>query len=405
MCNFTFFKMNQKVLQRKFIKTFMKKSSSEDVDDVIARHSSFANLARLLRESVEVFGTEVNTKCEYKSFYHGINSKLTLFNRSFSSYAGPLSTSTNYQVILNFVTNNKGLIIELNQGRKNDVFYFDCCWLSSYVNESEKLFFMDRGMRSDVNTPINGQVIRIQSLLHVSLGHNYSIYVTALEMIRHLMEGQNYYSDLQNTRNNLDENTKNVVYKLLTHQMWKTDKNNKLFEEFKSIPKYIDNVLDSLCHSRKKINIDWIQMNDENQTKFLFELLCNNNDEQDEMKGFINISRFQILFPCLEKIEVRYVFLSDTIIYNIFEHITKESDDNHAKLKEITIRDPGQESLSISQALEQYADKFEDKEYNMYEWDGDSGMLKYLTFQNMDSAYDDSGDDQSVDDDESQESD
>lgn len=236
-------------------------------------------------------------------------------------------------------------------------------------------------------------------MLHPSSGQNYSIYVKALDVIRHLINGQNYYSDLQHNTNNLDEQTQNVIYKLLTHQMYKENKENddNMFKEFEKIPRYIDNVLDALCHSVKHINIDWIQMNEETQNKFLFGLLCINNDEEDDMMGFINIDRFQMLFPSLTRIEIKYIFLSDTIIYNVFEHINSEND----KLKQITIRDPGQESLSITQALEQYSDKFEEKEYNMFKWEGDSGMLKYLTFQSMDNAYDDdSADDQILSDNE-----
>eukprot|EP01084_Bolivina_argentea_P073007 132513_1 len=240
---------NFDVLQRKFSKTFIKKSREEDVDDVIARHSSFAVFGRLLREAVEVFGSELNQKSKYQSFYHGISAELTLFNQSFCDYSGPLSTSCNYQVVLNYVINNNGLIVELSKGRKEDVFYFDCQWLSDHINEQEQLFFLDGGHRLDVNNPIYGHVLRIESLLNISLGHNYSIYATALNVLRHLMNGQNYYSDLVNRTNNINQQTKDVIYKLLMHQMYKeselNDNNNNEFEEFKTIPKYIDNVLDS----------------------------------------------------------------------------------------------------------------------------------------------------------------
>eukprot|EP01084_Bolivina_argentea_P203785 347986_1 len=98
-CNFT-------QLQYKFSKTYRENNGKN--------HNEFYNLGKYLKISVKIFGTEIH-KGNISQFYHGIGQKLL-----FPSYIGvdgvliycPLSTSSSFEVAMNFTNNNNGLIIQ-----------------------------------------------------------------------------------------------------------------------------------------------------------------------------------------------------------------------------------------------------------------------------------------------------
>ena len=104
-------------------------------------HSRFGHWAKLLLTTVDLFGKTATSK---QKFYRGY--KLDDGDRfKFTAFAfqlfGPISTSSNYGVALNF-TEGSGIILQLQKGiRSRDTRYFDCRHYSAFKEEAELLFF------------------------------------------------------------------------------------------------------------------------------------------------------------------------------------------------------------------------------------------------------------------------
>eukprot|EP01084_Bolivina_argentea_P118362 210024_1 len=137
---------NQDVLQRKFSATY-RRMSAESVHKMIDRHRNFAHLGRLLRECVECFGKKHSSAYNIK-VYRGINKCFT-FESLYAYIKAPFSTTTSYQVAVQFC-NNKGVILgieidasswmfRMNEGAEafGRLNCFDCSWISDFQAEQE----------------------------------------------------------------------------------------------------------------------------------------------------------------------------------------------------------------------------------------------------------------------------
>eukprot|EP01084_Bolivina_argentea_P280745 480170_1 len=145
---------NYDLLQQKFSETYRPICHSNDIINhsqymhnnqqsvaignaimLCKRHSNYAHLGRLLRECVGVYGLNALEVTEMR-LYHGLT-KILLFASINTCIKGPISTTTEYAVGLNFATSegNQGMILELCLNDESLPKVFDCQHISDFPNE------------------------------------------------------------------------------------------------------------------------------------------------------------------------------------------------------------------------------------------------------------------------------
>eukprot|EP01083_Nonionella_stella_P223839 797301_1 len=156
------------------------------------KHCEFYHLGKYLKISVDRFGTNIY-EGPVNTFYHGIGQQLVLqqyVDRSEEYCYGvqvhcPLSTSSAFEVAVNFTNNNNGLIIEFcnaiepQQGETGTTKHFSVSWLSDYANESEYLF-----LQNTFNEPLE-----ITDIVHAQSGCRYNILLETLKEIQGIISG------------------------------------------------------------------------------------------------------------------------------------------------------------------------------------------------------------------------
>eukprot|EP01084_Bolivina_argentea_P292598 503041_1 len=253
---------NYDVLQFKFTETYRKLSSQETIDSMKKRHTNYFFIGKLLRECVECFGmkrpTEMNLRNmmtwgkDHINVYHGV-SKQFQFSSTFPYIKCPLSTTTDYCVAANFCM-NKGMILGLNIRNQewaisyNDAEHdsaknslrpmqrlscFDMQWISDYTNEQE--IFCIGGMRQ----------FRFDTIITASKCINYKMYIRGLNQMTNNMSRGDCWYQAMNYPKTSDE--KQMVFRLISHELWRNNPNHAKAIEFKSCPVYIENLLHSTC--------------------------------------------------------------------------------------------------------------------------------------------------------------
>eukprot|EP01083_Nonionella_stella_P005185 15036_1 len=167
---------NKDALQRRFSETIWDVQLNE-------KHRNYHHLAKLLRENVEVFGSN-NIALKNVSLYHGV-----ALDSQFSSldicFNGPLSSTTSYEVAAGFAMGAKdgeGMVLEftlnddwVSQNNKT-ICLFQCAYVSDYPCENE-IFF--------IGGLANFQFESIQK----TIGTRYTAYVLALIAISDFCNG------------------------------------------------------------------------------------------------------------------------------------------------------------------------------------------------------------------------
>eukprot|EP01084_Bolivina_argentea_P053957 98973_1 len=133
-----------------FSSTFREENVEESIFSVKKRNSEFANMARALRETVEIFGgTGIAPDDDSKNddntikgpFYCGVIPRLPL--ESFNiRLCCPTSTSSLVTKAWNFGKDD-GMVIQFNNNghaEAHQLRIFDCSWISNYKHEKENVF-------------------------------------------------------------------------------------------------------------------------------------------------------------------------------------------------------------------------------------------------------------------------
>eukprot|EP01083_Nonionella_stella_P296276 1006550_1 len=248
-------------LQRKFTETFRRKNKDESDDHMKERHRNFCFLGRYLREMAECFGME-SPAIDPKSvtltespirIYHGI-SKQCMFPSLNACIKGPFSTTRDYNVALNFGEN--GMILELamypkewrfSESASNTIFIdamrflncVDCAWLSDFPGESE-IFCIGGLAKFHFNTIIE------------AIGNNYFPFIDAMRRATYFMTYGGPDIDLEHCGYRGDQ--KQMVFRLLSHELWTHEPNHEHAHEWKQCPVYIKQLLHAHCQSIKRIH-------------------------------------------------------------------------------------------------------------------------------------------------------
>eukprot|EP01084_Bolivina_argentea_P251926 422722_1 len=253
---------NYDELQFKFTQTYRKLDKHETLKAMKQRHAYYYFLGKLLRECVECFGLKrpstewrVDNPSkpqiiqhyfydDWMEVYHGLNESFE-FSSVFGHIKHPFSTTTDYCVAVNFCR-QKGMILSLNMSQQEWTFSvqdgieasstmscFDCSWISDFTNEQE--IFCIGGMRQ----------FRFTSIILASSGINYAPYIRAINKMSNFFTNGDAWQRIQDIPRTEQENQ--MVYRLLSHELWKYYPNHKYAREFRSCPKYIKKLLHSHC--------------------------------------------------------------------------------------------------------------------------------------------------------------
>eukprot|EP01084_Bolivina_argentea_P229073 386710_1 len=293
-CNFD-------ILQRKFSETYRRKDSNDTPKQMIKRHRNFYFLGKLLRECIECFGMSNATGSDIK-VYHGVG-RNHIFSSMFAHIKGPFSTTTERSVAVSFC-NNTGMILELNidarwalGGDTYRLCCFDCQWISDYANEAE-VFCIGGLYKFSFNTIIQTPNV------------DYILYINGIKQLTHYM-GAGDFPDHDNVPNGYNETQ--MAFRLLSHEIWRYNKEHTRANEFKNCPNYIKDILHEHCKSIKTIFItNGMHGQKENKVNELIYKYDN---------GWMNVELLVMIFPntdtiCYDGSGKDLKFLKMKTIYN-----------------------------------------------------------------------------------------
>lgn len=311
----------------------------EDDDHLMDRHSSYAHLARLLREAVEVFGQRT-LFAKVKKFYHCVEKEL-MFRQTSGYFNMPTSTSVNYETVLNLGT-KQGIVLQLKDNNdthlNGGVRFFDMSWISDYSYEYEMLFISSLS------------ALHIETIIQANLGHNYGYFVHSLNVIYHMMVGRRY-KNVANDGN--DEMYKKCAFQLIQHQLFKNSVNHdkKKYVKYSNLPKYIENLMDYFFLNTLNVVINYDQLCDKNHFKLFDSLFIHDGK-------YVKLDAMLILFPNVRKISMNSIKGKLQFDDHIFASILKtlSSRTINPYLQEIVFKDALRSSIDDS--LGKYESKY-----------------------------------------------
>eukprot|EP01084_Bolivina_argentea_P047660 87843_1 len=236
-CNFS-------KLQQRLSETYRIIDENDCVEMMMKRHEQFVNWAKLIHETVSLFGYTMQKSDE---FYRGVKGNFMISNTNASIFS-PTSTSAN-DLIAHTFAGIRGYILcftkDANVYSMNTPKCIDCTWISDYGYEDERLFAGKIGL----NCPqLIGNSITISSIIDCTTGSNKRKEMHSLGIFTQTVTVQHYdNSPLMRMKKTMkDEYIKNI---------------NKVWN--KSLPHFIGNVYDSfelyflnnICKSLKTIRL------------------------------------------------------------------------------------------------------------------------------------------------------
>eukprot|EP01084_Bolivina_argentea_P092674 166709_1 len=316
-------------LSYNFSSTFRSLNNTQTFKDCMLRNAEYAIWAKLLSETVNVWGTTVHwfryaaAGSRIKVYYHGINC-LLYFTSFVTTFNSPTSTSPQIAVATIFAKKT-GVILELTKDSPA-LRYFNCAWISSYANEDERLFIL----------PGNPNTIRLQiaSIRLVGKQQNYNNYVHAMTALNHVIDNPDITVDESNEEvlaNRVKKRDVKIINRLLNH----SHKPNKF-------PEYINSLFDIFTKNKNMLRIKNKSLDFE--YKLFKSLLVNENN-------FININRICKIFENCTSILISFNegeslteaatnlgFISSSRFENLLLELTDLNKCNNQTLKFIFLR-------------------------------------------------------------------
>eukprot|EP01084_Bolivina_argentea_P265484 450022_1 len=304
---------NYSKLSFEFTKTFRKNVEWESLESCKQRNKEFAIWSRLLRETVEIYGTEIWTS-KINILYHGISCKL-VFESFISYFSSPTSCTVCMSVATVFARGN-GIILELEQDHPY-LRYFSCPWLSHFAAEDERLLV--GGWRP----------IKVGSIRSINNNEDYRVYVHALSFFNYCVVDDN---PMDGSKANPTD------YRIITRFIKHKDVGIKYKNKF---PIYMNDIFQSFCKNKTKIKINMKKINysykvmtplffsNENKYLFLVNNICNlfqncktiqidyAGDDKPHIGSFLNVLLKDLIICCktlniiLYNIKYTHLNLSD----------------------------------------------------------------------------------------------
>eukprot|EP01084_Bolivina_argentea_P052682 96770_1 len=189
------------------------KTYRENID----QHTHFYHMGKNIKSAATWFGMYV---ADGEKFYHGISEKL-LFDCIGSAVLiyGPLSTSSCFEVAVNFTNHNNGMIVvlEKNVSSWSSQNRFSLSWLSDYANEAEHLFIQNNRMDC-----ITARMC-VTDMITAKTGTSYKCIVKAMGIMDCGLGGP------QKHKNEMDSTLLYVINRIATEQLQNFDEYSRAF--------------------------------------------------------------------------------------------------------------------------------------------------------------------------------
>eukprot|EP01084_Bolivina_argentea_P128098 226482_1 len=340
-------------LQYEFSKTYRENNGDN--------HTEFYWFGRSLKFSVHKFGTMIKDG-DITQFYHGIGEKLI-----FSKYIGdavedgifilcPLSTSSVYEVAVNFTNDNNGLVIQFGHdgfnrlGQYNK--YFSLSWLSDYGNEKECLFIQ------------NLYVLKIYNIIDTKFGCEYASILSALKNINKIMDYQDEDDQIGYITNSIQALMKKIIVNQLSYTITEYDS----FDSFRGYERKMCNIYFA---SKEHLKIDYYRC--KQRYPFIIQILFNTDS------GRINLNLLNTLYTNVREIHLKNIHLCTAVIENILDETTRRD-------TRIIIKAHKKSTISVQEAVDKYTMLFRRKKIfiiaNLYE-NSLTIMNKFIWFSKM----------------------
>eukprot|EP01084_Bolivina_argentea_P213989 363322_1 len=215
--------------------TFRRIYWNESDEALKKRHSYFANWSRLLRETVECFGTMMG-KSPVKIFYHGISKEMIFQSVKFCIY-GPLSTTADFQIAHGTFAKTEGLVVDIWNNNAGN-YLFDCSFFSDYTDENERFF-------------IGGlQYFEFITIHHMKLKEDYMAWIKPISVLAKMFSG---FPFERSRVKNIDISGLSLL--ILNYLSSSTT------SEICQIPIYISKLFTNFVNNVEQIEINMDQMN------------------------------------------------------------------------------------------------------------------------------------------------
>eukprot|EP01084_Bolivina_argentea_P008857 16558_1 len=270
-------------LQRKFTETFRKSHKTETIESLICRHKNYYWFARRLRENAECFGMKVDNKNKHIHVFTGLNQKV-LFPAISAFINGPLSTSTEYSVAVNFCGTD-GMILELDidaiwwdmsrvgAEQFGTLSCIDMHWISDFKNEQEILFI--GGYRA----------FQYRTIIDVSTCVNYGRYLKGLRVFLQWTSESEHVITNPTDKYIGSKSDKQIAFRLLSDEFYRHNLNHTDAHNFNGCPKYIRDVMHSHCQNVRYIELMY-------KTEVIMNYFF-----MDEKSKCINFNLLMTIFP------------------------------------------------------------------------------------------------------------
>eukprot|EP01084_Bolivina_argentea_P170994 296264_1 len=328
-CNFD-------ALQYEFSKTYR---------DNIHQHNNFYHLGKYLKISVRKFGCRIS---DNTSFYHGISEQLSfpiVIGDSRYSYAShtsifcPLSTSTAFEVAVNFTNHNNGLVIEFGYGRGSRC--FSVAWLSAFPNEREHFF-------------LNETFDRINNIVHLKNGLECKSILKALDMLNCCL---NYNDKIQKKSDDF-KSVNHLIVELIKDQL--SAKFPQLYKPFCSLDNYVRKLVSVFCQKKQQIKISHFQ---QAKAKYhsILELFVHLEHDVLRMDTLFTV------FPNITSIWISDINLSSALMETIMSIV----ENNLKRTVCIWLKPIENSEMSISNTLSLYNNIFSSRDWLICRYAGD----------------------------------
>eukprot|EP01084_Bolivina_argentea_P203239 347155_1 len=198
---------NEDIFQANFSETYRAITDNEPLVNIKDRHSAYYWFAKLLRETVSVYGIQYKDGKESR-MYHGATGEMLLDGFQCQIF-GVLSTSSRLHVAQRF-SSNPGLVLEMVPDPY--LKYFDCAPWSLFTYEWELLFVGGCAMMNIINIRNIGNKLNVNNVIEMmeididdELKDEY--YFQALRIIDTMTNGVYYDNDPTNVLRMKDKET------------------------------------------------------------------------------------------------------------------------------------------------------------------------------------------------------
>eukprot|EP01084_Bolivina_argentea_P088711 160161_1 len=252
------------------------------------------------------WGTQIR-KGSIKRFYHGVGTKIAP-HHCFCDYAmgvfiyGPLSTSSSFEVGVQFANANNGVVMEFGKfvvgaATVSDNTYISLSWLSDFSNEHEHLF-------AQCYYRLN-----IKNIFDMTSGYEYKHILLGIFIIDRITCCFGVPMKIFKQRAGWIK----LAQMLIQHQLSICDRK---YEQYccKSLSNYAQTIIDTHFQNKSKVSFSFIEYS-KGQKCELLQIFYN------EVYDWINLENIFNLFPNIERINIANIEISIFILDDIYHHL------------------------------------------------------------------------------------